>query len=93
MNIPNEVRSFFDEDGRLKQWPAKYSKKLLALEILAEKFETGRKYTEIEINAILNASHTYNDPVSLRRSLIEMGVLARTQDGKEYWKSEKEVKS
>ncbi len=91
MDIPPEVRSFFDEEGRLKQWPSKQSKKLIVLEILAEKFETGRKYTELEVNIVLNGVHTYNDPVSLRRSLIENGVLSRTPDGKEYWKNEKKA--
>jgi hypothetical protein len=88
MDYPKELRSFFNEDGTLKQWRSKMKKKLMVVEWLGEKFETGRKYTETEVNIELNQWHSFTDPVSLRRMLIEGGVLKRTQDGSEYWKEE-----
>ncbi len=90
MDYPSELRSFFNEDGTLKQWPSKMKKKLMVVDWLGEKFETGRKYTETEVNIVLNGLHSFNDPVSLRRMLIEGGGLKRTQDGSEYWKEDTE---
>lgn len=87
MEIPQEVKSFFDADGKLKQWPAKYSKQILIIGMLATYIEEGKQYSEIEINNILNSLHTYRDPVTLRRTMIEQKILSRTPDGKTYWKN------
>ena len=89
MEIPPEVQPFFDGDGKLKQWPGKQSKQVIVIGLLAEGFEDGKQYTEIEVNNILNSLHTYRDPVSLRRSLIEYKLLSRSTDGRSYWKNPK----
>lgn len=69
---------------KLKVFSAKEKKKLVAITKIAELFELNRKYTEKEINAILEA--VYADYVTLRRYLIEYGFLDRKIDGSEYWK-------
>ncbi|MCR2822554.1 DUF2087 domain-containing protein [Lederbergia panacisoli] len=89
MNPPNELKGFFNEKGQLKSWPAKRSKKSLAVEFLARKFDEGRTYSEKEVNAILEEWHTFSDSALLRRELFENKWLNRTLDGREYWKSEK----
>ena len=55
-------------------------------EYLADKFNSGIKYSETEVNAILYAQHSFNDPATLRRLLYGTGRLDRTIDGREYWK-------
>lgn len=40
------LNNFFTKDGRLKQIPSQYKKKLIALEHLVKQLEHGRKYTE-----------------------------------------------
>lgn len=83
-----ELQRFLDEEGKLKQLPAKRSMQLLAFSYLAEKFETGKDYTEHEVNAILSSWHTFGDYFALRRGLIESGLLQRLPNGSKYWKTE-----
>ncbi|MEG1789330.1 MAG: DUF2087 domain-containing protein [Oscillospiraceae bacterium] len=73
------------EPLRLKIYPAKLKKKLVVLRLLSDSFECGRTYTQKEVNEIL--TDVWQDPVALRRDLIDMGWLSRTQDGAVYWKN------
>lgn len=78
------IRNFLDDWGRLIQFPAKRKKKIPALRCLAEKFESGRVYTEAQVNDLLEQWHTFRDPATLRRELYNLRFLERTPDGKEY---------
>lgn len=88
MNSTNSIKGYLNEEGRFTQFPGKRQKAKQAeiLEILAGKFEQGRKYTETEVNDILNQYHTFNDPATLRRLMFGKGLLGRTLDGREYWR-------
>ena len=50
------------------------------------RFDSGRTYTEREVNDILKAWTTYGDHVTPRRELVEMGLLGRKDDCSSYWK-------
>jgi hypothetical protein len=76
----------FDEHGRLMRWPYKFSVQRLAMWGLWLRFDSGRSYTEREVNEILKAWTTYGDHVTPRRELVEMGLLARKDDCSAYWK-------
>ena len=76
----------FDEQRRLVRLPNKLSVQQMAVWALWTQFAARRKYTEKEVNAILNAHHTFGDPASLRREMVEMGLLGRKSDCSEYWK-------
>ncbi len=82
--MENDLKSFLDTEGRLMQFPAKRKKKLFALFYLAEKFETGRTYTEREVNELLLRWHTFADPATLRRELYDYRFLDRSDDGSGY---------
>lgn len=56
---------------------------LVVLREVATKFECGRMYKEKEVNEILKVFH--DDHVTLRRFLIEHGLLDRNRDGSQYW--------
>ena len=58
------------------------------IEFLAMQFDKGKKYTEKEVNAILNQHHSFNDPATLRRLLFGTGIMNRTVDGRSYWLAE-----
>ena len=88
MDLTHELRNFLDEDGRLKAYPAKRRMKLLALFYLASKFEPGRRYSEKQVNALLEGWHAFSDWVMLRRDLVDHGFLGREQDGSVYWMKE-----
>ncbi len=76
----------FDEAGRLVRLPNKLSVQQMAMWALWTQFAARRKYTEKEVNAILNAHHTFGDQATLRRELINMHLLGRKSDCSEYWK-------
>ncbi|HWR23298.1 MAG TPA: DUF2087 domain-containing protein [Feifaniaceae bacterium] len=85
--MPQNMQRFLDEDGRLKQWPAKQAMKEEACAYLAAKFDPDTEYTEQEVNAIVASWHTFGDYFLLRRALIESGCLCRKPDGSRYWKN------
>ncbi|TAG02013.1 MAG: DUF2087 domain-containing protein [Betaproteobacteria bacterium] len=76
----------FDDEGRLIRWPNKFAVQRIALWGLWLPFAMHRRYTEREVNALLNTWHAFGDPATLRRELVEMKFLARTPDCREYWK-------
>ena len=59
---------------------------LAALWYLAGKLEPDRRYSEAELNDLLDAWSTFHDPATLRRELYNMKIVARTDIGAEYWR-------
>lgn len=83
------IKRYFPQgpDGPISEFPAKEKRKVIIIKQLAKRFELGRKYSEKEVNAVLEA--TFHDYVTLRRYLIEYGFLDRLPDGSSYWVNEK----
>lgn len=77
--------NFLDAQGRLKQWPVKRALQRAAVAYLIAKFERSRRYSEPEVNDILDTWAPFRDAALLRRTLIEEHLLERTADGREYW--------
>lgn len=73
------LRSFFDEDGRLRTIPAQRKKRLIVLERIAEAFEQGRTYSEREVNLVIADFH--DDFCTLRREMVDEHLMTR-EDGK-----------
>jgi len=82
-----KIKPFLNEEGKIKQIPAKQSKKLLIYEYLAEKFDDDQEYSEKSVNELINAWHTFGDCFFLRRGLVETGFLCRLSDGSKYWRN------
>lgn len=82
LNSDAVVRRYFDSDGRLKNLPAKQSRQLAVFDLIAQRFVPGVRYTEHEVNHEL--MQVYDDYVSLRRGLVDFGLLDRA-DGR-YWR-------
>src|SRR5512138_1820358 len=78
------LATFLNADGTLKQLPPMGAKMDVILTYLLAAFEPGVTYTEKEVNTILRRFHS--DPVTLRRALIDSGLLAREPDGSRYWR-------
>ncbi len=76
----------FDAQGRLVRLPNKLSVQQLCCWVFWTGFEARRKYTEKEVNTLLNAGHTFGDPATLRRELVNMKLLGRKSDCSQYWK-------
>ena len=73
------LRSFFDEDGRLRTIPAQRKKRLIVLERIAEAFEQGLTYSEREVNLVIADFH--DDFCTLRREMVDEHLMTR-EDGK-----------
>lgn len=57
-----ELRSFFNEKEQIIAMPAKRKKLLLAVYYLSDKIESGRDYTESEINDLLDGQLSMIQP-------------------------------
>ncbi len=86
MNVAGDpdrvLRAFLDANGRLVRVPAKRSKRLVVLDLLAQEFEPGEAYPETEVNSRLRAFH--DDVAALRRWLVDEGFLDRRDSW--YWR-------
>lgn len=70
-----KVLNTFFQRGRLVSIPAQLKKRQVILEKLVESFEPGRAYSEREVNQVLVEFH--DDVASLRRGMIELGLMER----------------
>ncbi len=82
--MQNSIHRFLNEDGRVFVWPKKHADKQLVLDYVVEKFETGKPYTEKEVNEIIKQWHTFQDWPLLRRGMIDTGLMTRDREGHEY---------
>ena len=73
----------FVRDGMLTKIPRKRAKRDVLLDWLAQSFEPGRHYSEVEVNQVLQA--VYPDFATLRRLLVDEGFLDR--DAESYWRA------
>jgi hypothetical protein len=80
---PEQVLRNHTRDGRIVSMPAKWSRRLVLLDVVAQGFEPGVVYDESEVNARLRP--WWDDVAALRRYLVDAGLLAR-EDGR-YWRS------
>lgn len=72
-------------DGSIREIPHQPSKLRIILDYIVAAFTPGLNYTEKEVNTILRRFHM--DVASLRRELIEAGLMQREGDGSKYWRS------
>ncbi|PNQ81175.1 metalloregulator ArsR/SmtB family transcription factor [Paenibacillus sp. F4] len=72
------LRNFFSKDGKLRQIPAQYKKKIIVLQMLAEKLEPGRMYPERELNEWIKQYH--EDFATIRRELIMHQFMYRERE-------------
>jgi len=67
----------------LRVFSAKEKKKVVILSKITEQFQTGRTYTEKEVNQVLKP--IFDDYALIRRYLIMYGFMDRAKDGSSYW--------
>ena len=73
----------FVKDGRIVTMPTKRAKRLVVLDHVAQSFEPGRNYPEVEVNEVLRGFH--EDVAALRRYLVDEGFL--TREAGVYWRT------
>jgi hypothetical protein len=72
----------FVRDGRIENMPARRSRRLLVLDVVAQVFEPGVRYAEPEVNRLLADMHP--DYAALRRYLVDEELMERAAG--EYWR-------
>jgi hypothetical protein len=83
-DLPAVLRPFFHKDGSIRRIPARAGKRRVLLEYIVAAFEPGVRMSEREVDAVLRAFYEV-DWVSLRRYLIDEGLMAREKG--EYWRT------
>lgn len=83
--VESILDSIVDEKGIVIRWPTKKSEKLAVLEYLQTKFEKGIKYSEKQVNEILNTWHSFGDFALLRREMYDHFLIERAPDNSSYW--------
>ena len=58
-------------------------KRLVVLNLIAQRFAIGRMYSEVEVNTIVGDFH--DDVAALRRYLVDEGFLERRNG--QYWRA------
>jgi len=84
-----KVLRHFDAEGRMIRWPAKTNHQDLCLWVIWSRIPADQRMDESEINQIIKDAHGFGDHAILRRSLVDLGLLVRTPDGRLYRRVEK----
>jgi len=79
----------FLHDGRLESLPRRWRDKIAVTRFLATLAlpELLEPVGERELTRRLG--DVAHDPVGLRRAMIDVGIVHRTRDGAEYWRTER----
>lgn len=80
------IRDYSLPGGGLKTIPSQRKKLEAVLRYIAQAFEPGVRYSEVQVNDILKQYH--KDSATLRRELVGYRLLERTGGGGEYWRNE-----
>lgn len=72
------IKTYMDEQGALKQFPAREKKKIILLSEIIKNFKCNIAYSEKEVNRVLE--RIYSDYPTIRRALIEYGFMDRSDD-------------
>ncbi|MGO1609945.1 MAG: DUF2087 domain-containing protein [Agrococcus casei] len=74
----------FVRDGRIETWPAKPDDRTAVMRWAAERaLQPGEQVDEQTVTERLGA--LWRDPATLRRDLVDNGLLERAADGSSYW--------
>lgn len=79
------LKNFLTPDGRIKAFPTQQKKLEVLLRYAAERFESGVRYSEKQVNTMLG--ELTEDTASLRRDLVDLGYLQREGGGGAYWRT------
>lgn len=71
------------DELKLKRFPSKQKKQHGVCLFIIKAIDRDQTYSEKEINEILKP--IYEDYVMIRRYLVDLGLLNRTNDGSSYW--------
>ena len=83
-DVRKVLKAYLNADGTIKQLPQQGKKMEIVLSFILDVFPLDVTFTEKEVNTILRRFHT--DTATLRRNLVDYGLMARESDGSKYWR-------
>lgn len=78
------IRDYTRKDGSLKTLPSQRKKLEAILRYVVKAFDEKKHYSERQVNEILK--RYYDDTATLRRELVDFGLMQREGGGGEYWR-------
>ncbi|MFC1659639.1 DUF2087 domain-containing protein [Pseudomonadota bacterium] len=82
--IEEKILRYF-KDGKLVNFPSKRNLQVEILKKMKEWFKPGIVYSEKEINEIIKNKIECRDHITIRRDLVDLGILIREDNGSKYW--------
>jgi hypothetical protein len=79
------LREFLLPDGGIREFPAQEKKFQVVVRYALRAFEAGQRYTEKEVNERLKRLN--RDSATLRRAMIDYGLMQREAGGRAYWRA------
>ena len=79
----------FNDAGVMIRWPSKTNHQDLCVWALWARYPAREMMDERGISAWLNDHHEFGDAALLRRTMVNMRLVTRTQDGREYRRVER----
>jgi hypothetical protein len=83
-DVRKVLKAYLNPDGTIKKMPQEGRKMEIILHFILDAFPLDATFTEKEVNTILRRFHV--DTATLRRNLIDYGLMARESDGSKYWR-------
>jgi hypothetical protein len=83
-DVRKVLKAYLNPDGTIEQLPQEGRKMEIILQFIVDAFPLDTNFTEKEVNTILRRFHL--DTATLRRNLIDYGLMAREGDGTKYWR-------
>jgi len=85
MELHDIYEQYFEKGDELvlKSFPSKQKRQHGVCLFIVKALDTNKRYTEKEINEVLKP--IYHDFVMIRRYLVDLGLISRTNDGSAYW--------
>ena len=81
-----KINFYYNEDGKLTQYPTKRPLRQIVLAKIAACFERDREYSEKEVNEIIRGEIAFSDVELIRRELYQERYINRLKDGSKYWR-------
>jgi len=83
-DVRKVLKTYLSADGTIRQLPQEGRKMGIILRFILDAFPFDTNFTEKEVNTILRRFHV--DTATLRRNMIDYGLMARESDGSKYWR-------
>lgn len=80
---------YFDDEGVLASWPARFALQTLCQWVLWSRIPRGHAFTERQVSDLIRDWHAFGDHALIRRAMVDARMLERTVDGREYRRVER----